>query len=303
MVNRRGGAKTSILPAADRPASWTSRFGSVTFNQYGREFPTGGMNEAGLVVELMWLDDTRYPRPDDRPAVGALEWIQYQLDRWERAADVVRAAREVRVSSTVPLHYLVCDRTAACATVEFLAGELVAHTGTALPVPVLTNDRYDASLRFLEQKGDGGSSVAGPGSLERFARTAGLVRLRAARPGKASLVDNAFDILDRAAQGPHTRWSIVYDLRRGRIYYRTRDNRSLRWVDLAAFDFSCATPVRVLDINAGAGQVAARFADFRLDLNRDLIARSIRATAFAAGTSPEEIAAMAKHPAAMACQP
>jgi len=28
---------------------WTSKFGSVTFNPFGREFPDGGMNEAGLI--------------------------------------------------------------------------------------------------------------------------------------------------------------------------------------------------------------------------------------------------------------
>jgi penicillin V acylase-like amidase (Ntn superfamily) len=31
----------------------------VTFNQYGRNFPSGGMNEAGLVIELMWLEGSR----------------------------------------------------------------------------------------------------------------------------------------------------------------------------------------------------------------------------------------------------
>lgn len=49
--------------------------------QYGRNFPTGGMNEAGLVIELMWLDGSRYPVPDARPAVDNLQWIQYNLVR------------------------------------------------------------------------------------------------------------------------------------------------------------------------------------------------------------------------------
>ena len=63
-----------------KPFTWTSRFGSLTFNQYGREFPSGGINEKGLVVELMWLDDTRYPAPDGRGELPTLQWIQYQLD-------------------------------------------------------------------------------------------------------------------------------------------------------------------------------------------------------------------------------
>ena len=47
LVNKRGVAKQS-LPAkpGDRPAQWLSRHASVTFNQYGREFPAGGMNDA-----------------------------------------------------------------------------------------------------------------------------------------------------------------------------------------------------------------------------------------------------------------
>jgi len=49
-VNKRGVAKTSSGSESPNPAKWISRYGSVTFNQYGRENPTGGMNEAGLVV-------------------------------------------------------------------------------------------------------------------------------------------------------------------------------------------------------------------------------------------------------------
>ena len=68
VVNQRGIARQADMPD-DRPASWVSRYGSVTFNQYGRDFPSGGMNEAGLVIELMWLEGSRYPAPDQRPAV------------------------------------------------------------------------------------------------------------------------------------------------------------------------------------------------------------------------------------------
>ena len=68
IVNKRGVAKTALIPPQEKPARWVSRYGSLTFNQYGRELPSGGMNEAGLALELMWLDETRYPAPDGRPA-------------------------------------------------------------------------------------------------------------------------------------------------------------------------------------------------------------------------------------------
>jgi len=56
IVNKRGVSKTAMEnfkePGVGQPVSWISKFGSVTFNRVGREFPFGGMNEAGLVVEL-----------------------------------------------------------------------------------------------------------------------------------------------------------------------------------------------------------------------------------------------------------
>src|SRR5689334_21028972 len=56
MVNKRLVSRESLT---QRPAHWTSRYASITFNQYGRDFPTGGMNEAGLVVALMDLEGTQ----------------------------------------------------------------------------------------------------------------------------------------------------------------------------------------------------------------------------------------------------
>src|SRR5262245_599189 len=90
IVNKRGLAKTSM--AGTNPARWGSRYGSVTFNQYGRELPSGGMNEAGLVVELMWLEATRYPTTRSLPVLGCLEWIQYQLDTAATLSDLARGA-------------------------------------------------------------------------------------------------------------------------------------------------------------------------------------------------------------------
>ena len=56
LVNLSGRRKSADPEAHASPARWVSKYGSVTFNQYGREFPMGGINEAGLVIELMWLD-------------------------------------------------------------------------------------------------------------------------------------------------------------------------------------------------------------------------------------------------------
>jgi hypothetical protein len=88
----------------------------VTFNQYGREFPAGGMNDAGLVVEIMWLESSEYERPDARPTLNELQWIQYQLDRFATVDEVEAHAAELRVSRVNgKVHYLACDRGGHCA--------------------------------------------------------------------------------------------------------------------------------------------------------------------------------------------
>src|SRR4030081_3781200 len=46
-VNKRGVMKGATIGDSPNSAKWISKYGSVTFNQYGRENPTGGMNEMG----------------------------------------------------------------------------------------------------------------------------------------------------------------------------------------------------------------------------------------------------------------
>ena len=130
IVNKKGIAKRAILlDPTDKAAEWVSRYGSVTFNQYGREMPNGGINEVGLVVETLMLPGTQNPAADERPALTA--WVQYQLDNSRTVDDVVASDKAVRISYAMPmpLHFFVCDREGKAAVVEFLQGKLVCHTG------------------------------------------------------------------------------------------------------------------------------------------------------------------------------
>jgi penicillin V acylase-like amidase (Ntn superfamily) len=126
MVNRRGLQKNVFGTGSG--LQWVSRYGSLTFNQFGHEFPNGGINEAGLVVEHMMLDGSQYPS-DSRPCLQELQWIQYQLDCSASVADVIASDQLVRIQpGSTPLHFLVADRTGHCATIEFLGGQMVCHT-------------------------------------------------------------------------------------------------------------------------------------------------------------------------------
>ena len=56
VVNQRGMKKIGLAAGAtDRPPTWTAQYGSITFNQYGREFPVGGINGHRAVSKLYLL--------------------------------------------------------------------------------------------------------------------------------------------------------------------------------------------------------------------------------------------------------
>ena len=276
-VNKRGMSKTSAVD--EHPAKWISRYGSVTFNQYGRDNPTGGMNEAGLVVELMWLEAAKYPAPDSRPALGGLEWIQYQLDTASTVPEVIVNVQRARISQrAAPLHFLVADAKGTVAAIEFLDGKLVVHRDAG----ALANDPFAKAVAAMQA-----------GANDRFARaTRGLA--------EAVTIKSAFALLDDVAQ-PHTQWSIVYDIASRRITWRTAANREVRSLALAALDFSCINPVRVLDVDAGKGDVAPLLRDYTTAQNLALVRRSTRATPFLKDTTDEEIVETANWPERSAC--
>lgn len=295
IVNKRGVAKQAL--AQGDPLRWTSRYGSVTFNQYGREFPSGGINEQGLVVELMWLDDTAYPAPDARPALPNLQWIQYQLDCSATVADVIASDSRVRIESVAAkIHFLVADARGATAAIEFLDGAMVVHEGAR----ALTNDTYQRSLGYA--RAHDAPRATAQSSLDRFALAA---RAAAQGPeaGRAP-VDGAFDLLARVAQGEFTQWSIVYDVAAMRVHFRTRVNPVVRWIDLARLDFDCAAPALVMDISdAQVGDVTEKWRAYDRATNRALIGAAFAQTEFLRGVPADELDALARFPEQSRCAP
>jgi penicillin V acylase-like amidase (Ntn superfamily) len=60
----------------------------------------------------------------------------------------------------------------------------------------------------------------------------------------------AFDALE-AVSVDDTIWSAVFDPANSRIYFHTFENPQIRYIDFAELDFSCNTPVTMLDVHAG----------------------------------------------------
>ena len=310
IVNKRGVAKTALPSAAStgQPAKWVSKYGSVTFNQFGRELPLGGMNEAGLVIELMWLAETKYPDPDQRPALRELQWIQYQLDTAATVKDVIASDRVVRIevnaSSSHPIHFLLCDRKGGAAAIEFLGGRMRAYTGKGLPFKALANDTYESSLDFLKRSGSDetqSSFKQGDNSLQRFVWAA--KGTQAWDPKKSGdPVGYAFQVLDKANLS-NSRFRIVYDPKAGLIYFRTKSTPAVRSINFRRFDFSCGTPVKILDMLADLkGDVTGRFQDYTREANYNLIKKSFSETSILKGMPEIALNRLSKYPESLHCK-
>jgi len=308
VVNKRGMEKKALEDPGtrfDRPVRWTSKYGSITFNQYGRELPMGGINEAGLVVEVLLLAETVYPEPDARPAISMLQWVQYQLDNFSSTREVIASDAHLRILSShmAPgMHYFVCDQTGHCAGIEFLEGKLVSHTKEKMPVKVLANSTYKVSLhqyRKAKKKSVGRQN----GSLERFDKAANMVESFDPK-ASTSAVAYAFEILKNVAQGSFTQWRIVYDIQNLTVYFLTTSNQEIRQVDLRSFDFSCTSPVKVLDIKGDqSGDVSGAFVDYTGEINRAMIEASFRNTSFLARIPGDLLNELARYPDTNTCLP
>lgn len=292
LVNKRG---TSKRGRAKQAASWTARYGSVTFNQFGRDEPSSGVNEKGLMVSQMWGDGTCYPPADHRPIIGPLRWIQYHLDNHASVAEVVANAKAVRLTNQFPVHYLFADASGDTAVIEFLNGKLVVYRGETLPVRALANSTYTDSIAAFEAARRTGEMPTTQSSLDRFVRGAMLVA------GDGDPIARGFAALAAVAStGPAsvgtTRWSIVCDLAASEVYYRTDINEAIRRFTVTSFDFSCGTPMKMLNVTApGSEDVAAAFIDYSRAANRALVEASYTKTPFLRGTSDTERTTIADH--------
>jgi choloylglycine hydrolase len=308
IINKRGvskaGYESRLAGENGRPAVWISKYGSITFNQYGREFPQGGMNEAGLIVETMALISTRFPQPDSRPYLpNTLLWRQYLLDTCASVRDVIDSDSKVRVSydasKGVGTHFLILDREGNAAAVEFLDGKMVVYHDDSLPVPVLTNSTYEESLSFYRDKTF--PAVEQWDSIRRFVTAADLVG-ESDRMKLRSEVDYSFDILG-AVTWPQTKWSIVYDNQNLKIYLTTSGNSGIRTVELNRFDLSCTSPVKILDINSGPeGDVTQKFQDYSQDINATLVKTSFGKLESRVPVPNQVIELMSRYPERCVCR-
>jgi penicillin V acylase-like amidase (Ntn superfamily) len=297
-TNLRGLFKTSAKMKDGKTISWISKYGSITFNQYGKEFPTGGMNEKGLVVELMWLTETIYPKADKRAVLQELQWVQYQLDNCQTIDEVIATDSLLRVSTnSAPLHFLIADANGNAATIEYLDGKFTVHKNSSLEIPVLTNSTYESS-KASYKSGDNSNN-----SLERFATACSMVTQFKTNNSKKPAVDFGFDILNKVSQGDFTKWSIVYDIKNKKVYFKTNSYSKTKSIGFSAIDFSCTAKALNLDMNQELkGDITASLQPYSSKLNEKIVNESVIATRPRFPISDAAVKETIAYPATVKCK-
>ncbi|MGC4105169.1 MAG: linear amide C-N hydrolase [Thermomicrobiales bacterium] len=273
--------------AGPMAARWTSRYGSVGVGSW-HAATTDGMNEAGLVANVLYLAESSYPDLTTESPAGALSiavWGQYALDCYATVADAVAAFENGAVYVVTAMtpdgkpgtgHLALSDASGDSAILEYIDGKLTIHH--AREFGVMTNSpAYEQQLALNAYWQGIGGNVMLPGtnrSADRFVRASYYLGLVSSEDVVGAAADvmaimrnvsapRAVEPLPNAPNVSPTRWRSVADQVNGRYYFEQTDRPNVFWVDLADLDLGEGQPPRRLSLTQGevwAGNTAASFA-------------------------------------------
>jgi len=287
-INRRGIKKRAYFSKKSNeiPAEWKSKFGSITFNQISKDIPHGGMNEKGLVVEHLFLEESIYEQTDARPALISHQWIQYMLDNCATVNEIIDSCSVVRISEVdykFPIHFNTMDRNGDRAIVEFLNGKMVVYTNENNASGVLSNSTFENSMKQIESI-DHDSKNTHPtdvsNSIERFWKASQLVN----KYNGQHVIKYGFSILDEVRN--NTQWQIVYDVKNQKIHYRTNSQKNIRILIMADYDFS-GPATRTICIQDDP-EITENWKNFSQILNKKMINSICRKSEFINGILGKE---------------
>jgi choloylglycine hydrolase len=235
--NLRHIQKTAYCTHTGRPANWTSKYGSVTFNQNGKNMPYGGMNEKGLVVEMLWLDLTKFNIDEEKDYVNELEWIQYQLDNYESVGEVLDHLNDLKIYPLKgKIHYILTDGTGESVIIEYLNGKPFTSKKEVNSCQAITNNAVIHSEKYKDELH--GIPEKNHISFYRYHQ----LEQRIASIENLAAIDEqlAFNMLKQVtiSKGDFkTMWSIVYNINTKSVSFFTDSHQQIKTIRLAALDF------------------------------------------------------------------
>lgn len=253
--------------AGPNSVKWSSLYGSVVASAFDAA-TVDGMNEKGLVVNLLYLVESQYPKPkkgDPRAPISIAAWAQYVLDRFATVKEAVEALSQEPfyvVPTMTPdghtghAHLAISDLSGDSAIFEYLEGKLVIHHGEEYQV--MTNSpSFDKQLALCAYWQEIGGLTMLPGTnraSDRFVRAAFYIDamsktsdIRTALAGVLGVIRNTSVPLGISTPDKpnisSTLWRTLADHKNRRYYFDAVLSPSLFWVDLDKLDFKEGAPV------------------------------------------------------------
>jgi choloylglycine hydrolase len=254
----------------DLSLKWTSQYGSLIASVY-EAATSDGMNEKGLVANLLYLAESEYPALNDtRPSIVISAWAQYVLDKF---ATVDEAVAELRKESfrMVPtdapngakgtVHLAITDPSGDSAILEYIKGQLVIHHGRQYQV--MTNSPiFDEQIALNKYWQQIGGTVMLPGTnraADRFARASFYINACSQTADAREAVASVFSVMrnvsvPRGISTPDqpniasTIWRTVSDQKNRVYFFENTASPSLVWVELDKIDFREGSGTRKLTL-------------------------------------------------------
>ncbi len=279
-ISRDGGA-------GDRSILWESKYGSIIASSFDIA-TSDGMNEAGLVANLLWLVESTYPTSEDgRPILAISMWAQYVLDNFATVTETVSALEKEEfavVTDDMPgenrlatVHLSISDSQGDSAIFEYIDGKLVIHHSPEYTV--MTNSPAFSEQLSISSYWEGiGGDIMLPGTnraADRFVRAKYYVGAvphvedrEIALAAVASVVRNVSVPYGISTPGQpnisSTRWRSISDQKDLTYYFESSVSPGVFWAKIAHFDLSEGASAMKLDIAAQqrsgkAGRVSADF--------------------------------------------
>lgn len=304
------GTNLKVLPAGQQrdggmensnniPFTWVSRYGSIIADAYDLEGVADGMNEKGLVANLLYLAESDYGVLDpSKPTISIYNWAEYVLDNFATVSEAVNALKKEPFQIFAPvlpngkessLHLSLSDASGDSAIFEYIDGKLVIHHGKQYKV--MTNSpSYDQQIALNTYWKNIGGLAFLPGTnkaADRFARASFLLdaipkeidkNYIAAVPGQ-SFVNQAIACvtgLQRSVSVPlgittpekpeisSTIWRTISDQKNLNYYYDSATSPNTFWVSLKKFNLKSGAPTKKLSLKNGrilSGEVSSLFVE------------------------------------------
>lgn len=283
-IERNGEAGTTSV-------KWKSKFGSVITSSWDIA-SSDGMNEKGLVGNLLWLVESSYPtfeKDKDKAGLSISLWLQYVLDNFETVSEAVTFLQKeefVVVSSYVPgttmfatIHLSISDATGDNAIFEYIDGKLVIHHDRSY-VTMTNSPIFEEQLAINTYWKNIPGTIMLPGTnraADRFVRASYYIHAipqsdntRVVIPSVFSVIRNCSVPLGISSETEpnisSTRWRTVSDQKNLVYYFDNVLNPNVVWVEFSKVDFSEKGKIKKLSLANGENYSGESSQNFKVSL-------------------------------------